>query len=82
MGRPRKAAPDAIDPVPLEAVTDWVAETVTTPAERLRVFNRLRAGQTVYGASGVPIIFDSDGYAEPNAEDIDLLVSVPGYERA
>lgn len=58
-----------------EAVKDQAPEV-----KAKKVKNIARAGQTVFGVTGAPVIFNSEGIAEGAAADLEYLLTVPGYE--
>jgi hypothetical protein len=67
----RKKATDTID--------DPVVDEATTK-EITKVKNIARANQTVFAVTGKPIVFDADGIAEPDKEDLDYMLTIPGYK--
>ncbi len=86
MARSKKNGTPGIDDAAIEATTpvldSQLAETEETAKLSAKIFNKLRAGQTVFSKSGNPVIFDADGFAEPCDIDFEHLLNVPGYERA
>lgn len=58
-----------------EAVKDQTSEV-----KARKVKNIARAGQTVFGATGAPVIFNSEGIAEGATDDLEYLLTVPGYK--
>lgn len=51
-----------------------------TIKERAKVKNAARANQTVFAITGKPIVFDAHGIAEPDKEDLDYILTIPGYK--
>ena len=54
-------------------------EQKATGAKR-GVVNKSCAGLTIYGVTGVPMVFDENGEAEVSEEEFAHLMNVPGYE--
>jgi len=63
--------------------SDAVKDQTPGGVKAKKVKNIARAGQTVFGATGAPIVFDSKGIAEPaDVADLEYLLTVPGYKGA
>lgn len=58
-----------------------VKEGGTSNKKAYQIRNPQRANQTVYGVTGKPVTFDSDGIAEVESADYDHFPRVPGYSR-
>ena len=60
------------------------ADTADSPEaatkEITRVKNAARANQTVFALTGKPIVFDANGIANPDKEDLDYILTIPGYK--
>jgi len=69
MARPKKAVSEEGD----------VVEKPDIPPTKIK--NPDRKGQVVFGISGKPVVFDSEGVAsDVSEEEIEYFAQVPGYE--
>jgi hypothetical protein len=70
-------------PVTGNSSEDKVEEKVTTPRKKKfsgKIKNPDMAGRTVFGVTGLPVVFDEDGVATVVEAESDHFTSVPGYQ--
>lgn len=83
----RKKGPEGTDlsmgeenAVDKEIGTSGPVKDQASEVKAKKVKNIARADQIVFGVTGAPVIFNSEGIAEGAAADLEYLLTVPGYE--